>query len=72
MKRFGYAALVVMFGLTVFTACGKQEAPKQEAPVVEQPAAPAATDAAPAAPATDAAPAAPATDAAPAPAPEHK
>ena len=55
MKKFGFAMLVALFGLSTLVACKKQEAPAPAPAPVEQ-AAPAATTEA--APAPEAAPAA--------------
>ncbi|MDP2689266.1 MAG: hypothetical protein Q8P48_04035 [Deltaproteobacteria bacterium] len=66
MKKLGLAALAVVFGLTVFTACNKQEAPKPvEAPAVTEPQQAPAEEAAPATPGAEVPPPA-------APAPESK
>lgn len=62
MKRFGFALIVALFGLSTLVACQKKEAPAPAPAPTEQQAAPAAT--------TEAAPAA-APEAAPAAAP-HK
>lgn len=56
MKRFGFALIVAIFGLSALVACKKQEAPAPAPAPTEQQAAPEASPA----PAPEAAPAAPA------------
>ncbi|OGP14880.1 MAG: hypothetical protein A2052_08645 [Deltaproteobacteria bacterium GWA2_54_12] len=57
MKRFGFAVIVALFGLSTLVACKKQEAPQPAPAPVEQQAAP---EASPAPAPETAAPAAPA------------
>lgn len=49
MKKFGFAMLVALFGLSTLVACQKKEAPAPAPAPVEQAAPAATTEAAPAA-----------------------